>query len=222
MTPAVNSRSAADAPPPKMPALSQDAAFPHEALLRLPQLHREVSRNFSEARLLARAPAAALLLMLAGAATLLCAARDESLTIQAGFAWSVLVWAGIALMTRTYIRGFARAADPVPLSVAAADLRAILLYTGLAWGAGAYLVLPAAVPALAALAFALLPPLGLTLLLRDERAATAFALPVALLAGAALTEAGRAGLAAAIGPAVLIAGFLPCLLRRSPALPQLR
>ena len=110
MTPAVNSRSAADAPPPKMPALSQDAAFPHEALLRLPQLHREVSRNFSEARLLARAPAAALLLMLAGAATLLCAARDESLTIQAGFAWSVLVWAGIALMTRTYIRGFARAA----------------------------------------------------------------------------------------------------------------
>jgi hypothetical protein len=220
MTPAVNSRSAAEKPPPAMPALPQDV--PHDALLRLPRLHREVSRNFSEARLLARAPAAALLLMLAGAATLLCAARTEGLSIQSGFAWSVLVWAGIALMTRTYIRGFARAADPVPLGVAAADLRAILLYTGLAWGTGAYLVLPAALPALAALAFALLPPLGLALLLRDERGATAFALPVALLAGAALTEAGRAGLAAVIGPAVLIAGFLPCLLRRSPALPQLR
>jgi hypothetical protein len=198
-----------------MMAQSGDTALPRDALLRLPQLHREFSRNFSEARLLARAPAAALLLMLAGAATLLCVSWSGGLTIQSGFAWSVLVLGGIALMTRTYIRGLARAADPVPLSTAAADLRAILLCTGLAWGAGAYLILPAAVPALAALAFALLPPLSLALLLRDERAATAFALPVALLAGAALVEAGRAGLAAVIGPAVLIAGFLPCLLRRS-------
>jgi hypothetical protein len=191
-------------------------ALPREALTRLPHLHREARRNFGEARLLARSPAAAMLLMTAGALVLLiCGLPGEGVTIKAGFAWSALLLTGIAAMTRNYIRGFARALDRVPLPAAAADLRAILLYTGLAWGAGAYLVMPVTAFAAAALAFAVLPPLALVLLLRDEGAAAAFTVPVALLgAGAALMQAGQAGLAAAIVTADLAVTFLPHLLRR--------
>lgn len=192
--------------------------LPREALARLPLLHREARRNFGDARLLARSPAAAMLLMLMGAATLVtCAAMGDGLAIKPGFAWAVLVLTGIAAMTRNYVRGFARALDRVPLRAAAADLRAILLYTGLAWGMGAYLVMPVVPLAAAALPFAVLPPLLLVLLLRDEGAAVAFTVPTAMLAaGAALMQAGPPGLglSATILAVDMTVVFLPYVLHR--------
>src|SRR5271154_2952099 len=123
--------------------------IPHDYLARLPLLYDEAARDVRLGAFLSRSVAAAGLLMLAGAAALLAGGG----TLQSDFVWSVLVLAGIAAMTVNYIRGQATPLSRVNLDVAAGDLRAILLYTGFAWGAGAFLSLPAAPGALLALAF---------------------------------------------------------------------
>jgi hypothetical protein len=123
--------------------------------------------------------------MLAGAATL---ALDGG-TLQSDFVWSVLVLAGITAMTFNYLRGQG-SLRRTSIEVSAADLRAILLYTGFAWGAGAFLALPAHPGVLPALAFAIAPVLMMVALLRDEGAIAAFTAPaIVLTAAAALFKA---------------------------------
>ena len=138
--------------------------IPYQALSRLPALHGEASRNMHLSQFLARSPQACIALMLAGAVALVWAGG----TLKADFAWAMLVLIGIVAMTRNYIRGFARSLRRVPLQEAASDLRVLLLYTGAAWGAGAFLVMPA-LPALT-FAFAAGPSLACALILQDEKA----------------------------------------------------
>jgi hypothetical protein len=64
-----------------------------------------------------------------------------------------------------------------------------LLYCGVVWGAGVFLVLPPTPSPLMAAGFALLPALALSLLLKDEKGATAFTVPVTVMtAGAAQAQ----------------------------------
>lgn len=113
-------------------------------------------------------------------------------------------------MTRNYIRGFARSLRRVPLQEAAADLRVLLLYTGAAWGAGGFLVMPAH-PLLPVL-FVALPAGALAMILRERLAAALFCLPAALVAaGAALQGGAPAMTAGAILAAGLGAPFLSAL-----------
>lgn len=156
-----------------------------QSLARLPVLHDEARQNFQVAAFLSRAPQAALLLMAAAAAVL---AGDWG-SLRADFAWSLLLLVGIVGITRNYIRGFARSLRRIPLHEAAADFRALLMFCGVVWGSGVFLVLPPAPAPLLAAAFAIVPALALSLLLQDLKAATAFTVPAAVMtAGAAQAQ----------------------------------
>jgi hypothetical protein len=156
-------------------------AIPHASLARLPLLHAEAAQNALLGRFVARSVTAAGLLMLAGGAVLLAGGG----TLSSDFAWSLLVLAGIAAMAVNYIRGPARSLRRTSLQASADDLRAILFYTGFAWGAGAFLALPADPSAALVFAFALGPVLLMLALLQDEGGIAAFTAPIAGLTAAA-------------------------------------
>lgn len=157
-----------------------------DALSALPRLHAEANANFALAQFLSRTPAASLILMASGAGVLLATAGGSSL--KAGFAWAVLVLIGVIAMTRNFIRGFARSLRRVPLEEAASDLRVLLLYTGAAWGAGAFLVLPTLPAPALAFSFAVIPALAMTFALKDLRGSLYFLWPAALATMAAAVQ----------------------------------
>ena len=208
---------------------SYDDGVPRAALSRLPALHGEASRNMVLSRFLARSPQACITLMLVGAVVLTwSSAGDGAASLKADFAWVSLVLIGIVGMTRNYIRGFARSLRRVPLQEAASDLRMLLLYTGAAWGAGAFLVMPdLPAPALVFL-FAALPASAAAMLLRDAKGVAAFILPSSA-AIAAATLMGVWPLDVWVATAVLVAGavimgltMLHCAMRgRHNPVPQL-
>jgi hypothetical protein len=102
------------------------------------------------------------------------------------FAWTLLVLTGVGAMLRSYIQSIAQAFDRLPLREAAKDLRAVLLYTGFAWGAGAFLLLGNNPMPIMGLCFAVLPPAILLPLLRDKDAGLFFLGPVTVLTAAAM------------------------------------
>jgi len=171
------------------PGIDSLTAAPAQSLTRLAYLHDEAQYNLYTARFLARSPHATLLLM-AAAAVVLAVGRTKGWgSLRADFAWSLLLLVGIVGITRNFIRGFARSLRRTPLEEAAADLCALLIYCGVAWGAGVFLVLPPAPSPLLAASFALLPSLALSLLLKNEKGAVAFTVPVIVMtAGAAQAQ----------------------------------
>ena len=152
------------------------APLPHAALSRLPQLHEESRLALRRAGLLSRAVPAAGALLAMGTVTALLGGSGLGPT----FAWSLLVLGGICAILVSHLRTAAVFKD---MAGSAADLRAILLYLGVAWGLGAFLAL-APQPILIA-AFAAVPTLALALLLRDGPAILAFGAPVTLISLAA-------------------------------------
>jgi hypothetical protein len=128
------------------------------------------------AGLLARTIPVAGLLLALGAITALLGGG----TLGATFLWSVAVIGGVIAVIASYLRTTAVFKD---MAGSAADLRAILLYLGVAWGLGAFLALAAQPVAL--IAFAVIPTMGVALLLRDNPAIASFAGPVTLLTAAA-------------------------------------
>ena len=205
-----------------------DDSVPRAALSRLPALHGEASRNMHLSQFLARSPQLCIALMLAGMAALAWAAGGGGASLKADFAWVSLVLIGIVGMTRNYIRGFARSLRRVPLQEAASDLRMLLLYTGAAWGAGAFLVMPDLPAPAPVFIFAALPALAAAVLLRDAKGVTAFILPSsAAIAAAALMGAWPLDVwvaAAVLGAGGIITGLtmLHCAMRgRHNPVPQL-
>ena len=143
------------------------------------------------------------------------------LLAQCALRYQILVLGliGIVGMTRNYIRGFARSLRRVPLQEAASDLRMLLLYTGAAWGAGAFLVMPdLPAPALVFL-FAALPALSAAMLLRDAKGVAAFILPssagiaAAALMGAWPLDVWVAAAVLAAGGAITGVTMLHCAMR---------
>jgi hypothetical protein len=155
--------------------------IPHAALDRLKLLDVESLEAAGLVRFLAGAVNAAGALILLGMAMLTFAAGAS---LKSCFIWALLVLVGIGALLYSYIRSTA-AFDRVPLNEAAQDLRAILLYAGFAWGAGAFLVLSPAAGPVTALAFAALPSLAVALLLADRDGPLAFVLPVTAMSLAA-------------------------------------
>lgn len=155
------------------------------ALRRLSHLHGEAGRNLALAQFLARSPAVCVILMLAGIGLLTWAGMAGGGSLRADFGWAALVLFGVAAMTRNYIRGFARSLRRTPLEEAASDLTMLLLYTGAAWGMGAFLVMPdLPAPAMTFL-FAAAPSLGVALALKHARGTLAFVVPASLIPAAA-------------------------------------
>jgi hypothetical protein len=104
---------------------------------------------------------------------------------------------------------------------AARELRAVLLYMGTAWGAGAFLALPAALPTVPLILFAAVPALSLALLFADAGGLAGFMGPATLLtiAAALIRPLPHAGIDAALLLVVqwgLISGILIRGRRRAP------
>jgi hypothetical protein len=163
--------------------------------------------------------------MLAGAAALISAGGGS---LKADFVWVMLVLIGIVAMTRNYIRGFARSLRRVPLQEAASDLRVLLLYTGAAWGAGAFLVMPSLPAPTLAFAFVAAPSLACTLALPDEIGVVAFIVPAAMatataaMLGAWPFDIWLAGTTLVTGTAIACWSMLQCAMRaRRHLLPAL-
>ena len=151
-----------------------------QSLARLPRLHDEARLDLQAFALLERSPRAALILMVSGAIVL----TGGWTSLRAAFAWSLLVLAGVIGIVRNFIRGFA-ASRRIPAPQAGAALRTLLVFCGIAWGSGAFLVLPRAPSIALAAAFALLPGLAMSLALKDRKGAICFAVPAAAITAAA-------------------------------------
>ena len=154
--------------------------MPHQALALLPVLHRQAGRELDLWRLLASSPPFCVALMLESGAALSWSAGATNTALGPAFVWAAAVLAGIVAMTRNHICGFTRVPRAISLPQAARELRLLLVYTGLAWGLGAFLILPPS-PVWTALVFAAVPSLSAALILKREKSAIAFAVPVALL-----------------------------------------
>ncbi len=173
-------------PAPARP-LAAPASQPHgasrDALGRLSQIHAETFEAAQAARFLRSAVNAGALLLVCGGLALALAGGAG---IQTEFAWTLAVLAGVGAMLRAYIKSSAQGFDRTPLREAAKDLRAVLAYTGVAWGAGAFLLLGANPIPFAGLCFAILPTLGLAMVLKDRTATLSFLAPVTALSAAAI------------------------------------
>jgi hypothetical protein len=194
-------------------------AIPHAALARLTMLRREAGQDLRLLRFLASAPQACLVLLAAGACVWVWTRLSAgSATLEGEFAWVSSVLIGIVAMTGLHIRSYARSGAPMPLDKAAAKLRRRLFYTGMAWGSGAFLMMPDLPSPVLAIGFAAGPGLALGLLLGDQKGATAFNAPVILAtATAACLGASGPWLAAAILAAGLLIFSLPMLQREISA-----
>jgi len=190
------------------------ASVPGAALRRLPELHDESRLALRRAGLMARAvPAAGSLL---GLGTLAAMFGGGALTPT--FVWSLLVFLGVAAVLASHLRAASVFKD---LPGSAADMRAILLYLGVAWGAGAFLAL-APEPVLLVL-FAVAPSLVLARLLGDLPAILAFTAPATLLTFAALgLRTGNMNAAALLMLFQAIGGFWLLRNRTNGAEPGLR
>ncbi len=160
-------------------ALANDVRnAPADAVAKLAVLHAEAEETARLAALLGRALHAAIALPLA--ATLVIALSSGS-TIAPRVAWAVLVAMASLAIARAYASAVGRPFERAALRAFAHDLMAVLVYSGCAWGAGAFLVLPGSAPVGSALVFAAAPALGIGLLLREPRAVLFFLAPVATL-----------------------------------------
>jgi hypothetical protein len=171
----------------------------------LPLLHREAGRDLHLWRLLASSPRFCVALMVQGAVVLAWTAQAS---LGAKFAWAVAVLLGVAALTDNHIRGFARTPRQVSLPSAARELRLLLLYLGLAWGLGAFLVPPQ--PSALAFFFVAVPGLTAATILKDEMGTIAFGASASLLAAVAAAWHGGPRAAGTMGAilfaAVSIAG----------------
>ena len=147
--------------------------LPLAALDQLARLHVETSEASRLAKFLRASVHAASLFMLMGACVLFL---GGGATIGRNFSWAVLVLAGVVGLLYSYIRTNA-AFDRAPVAQAARNLRAILLYLGVAWGTGAFLAMPSDLSILPAILFAVGPALLLALLLNDTAGLLAFLTP---------------------------------------------
>ena len=160
-------------------ALAEDLRNkPSSAVAKLAILHAEAEETSRLAKLLGRSLHAAIALPLA-------AMMPIALSADAGaaprVAWAVLIIVASLAIARAYANTIGRPFERAALHTFANDLTAVLLYCGIAWGAGAFLVLSQSSPVGSALVFATAPALGLGLLLRDRRAILLFLAPAAAL-----------------------------------------
>jgi hypothetical protein len=162
--------------PDRSPAtVLPEAASP---LARLSALHEEATETAQLANLLGRS------IYVAGALcamTLLAIAASGIGEIAKAVVWAVLVLAAAGILALRYARTIKEPFQRPALKDFAQDLSAILLYAGFAWGAGAFLILPAASSVVAALLFAVGASGVVAAVLRERAAVFLFLAPVAAL-----------------------------------------
>jgi divalent metal cation (Fe/Co/Zn/Cd) transporter len=170
-------------------------------LAKLKSLHAEAEETAHLANLLGRSGYAGIALPFLAVVTM---GLSVEMNPAAQMVWLVFVGAIAGAMLFSYRRAMARPFERPVLKEFAKDLSAILLFAGFAWGSGAFLALPAATPAAAAIAFAVLPAAIVAYLLRDRTALFLFLAPVtALTVAACLLKPFAGGWIAAVAVLVL-------------------
>ena len=171
---------------------------PLSPLGRLKALHSEARETARLANLLGRSLYIAIALPLGAAATLDLADRG----LAPELSWAALVLVAAAVLFRAYRHTMAAPFERAALRAFADDLKAILLYAGFAWGAGAFLALTGSTDPIVTVLFATIMCAGVTALLRSADMALHFTAPVAVLTAAATVLRPLAG-GAVVGVAVL-------------------
>ena len=193
-------------------------APPAAAFDQLARLHVETSEVGRLVMFLRASLNSASLFMLMGTCVLFL---GGDATMPRNFAWATIMLAGVVGLLYSYIRTNAAVFDRAPVSVSARHLRLIFLYMGFAWGAGAFLAVPAMLPSFEAVLFAAIPTLLLALILHDGPATLAFLMPAGLLtlASAFLHSWPHPMVDALLILGLQWASFLGIVLRRRTALP---
>ena len=155
-----------------------EAQGPRNPVALLASLHREAEETARLANLLGRSIHAAIALPILAAATL--ALGGVGLAESA--AWMVFVLAASAAIGFCYRRTIAAPFERAALKSFSRDLNAILAFGGFAWGAGAFLALPASTGIGAVVLFAAGASTAVAVLLRERESAFLFLAPVAALA----------------------------------------
>lgn len=146
-------------------------------LAKLATLHAEAEVTARLANLLGRSIVAAG--ALTGIAGLTIAAGMPS--VNASLAWIVLVMLGIGAMARSYRAAISSPFLRESLETFARELTPITLYCGFAWGAGAFLALPAETSLIGAVLFVGAPIFAVAFLLREQQEVLSFTLPLLAL-----------------------------------------
>jgi len=159
-------------------------------LVRLAELHREAEEVAQLANLLGRSiQMAAALAVMAGIVL-----AFSSPNLAQGAAWATFVLAAAGAIGIIYRNAIARPFERAALLTFFHDFRAAMLFAGAAWGAGAFLVLPAAANIGAAVLFAAGAGTIVALILRERESTMLFLAPMAaMVAAAALLKPLAAG-----------------------------
>jgi hypothetical protein len=169
-------------------------------LTRLAQVHAEAVETARLANLLGRSLYATGALAAIAVAAL---AAGGGAGLSQAVAWAILMAVGLLAMARAYAFAIRQPFERAALHAFSQDMRACLLYAGFAWGAGAFLALPAAAPALAVLVFAAAPALSLAVLLREREAVLPFVAPAAGLSSLACAARPFSGSTLAVGSVLM-------------------
>jgi hypothetical protein len=195
-------------------------------MARLAALHDEAEETAILANLLGRAPYAAATLATLAVLTIVLAGVGASLAETA--VWGVFMLIATAAFVRIYANAIRGAFERATLKNFHEDAKAVALYAGFAWGAGAFLCLPATAAVSMLLVFATGASAILAVMLRDPALTFAFVAPATILSAAAAlirplaAGAGGAVLVLLAGLAVLAASYgADRLMRRSRAMPAL-
>ena len=188
-----------------VPTPSAEAPAASNPLSRLAQIHAEAVETARLANLLGRSLHAAIALAVLAGLALALRGAGLSQTV----AWTILMTVGLLAMVRAYAFAIRQPFERASLHAFAQDLYACLLYAGFAWGAGAFLALPAASSGSIALLFAAAPTIVLAALLRERRSVLLFLAPVAGLTSLACVlrpfTAGALAAAVALVAAAILA-----------------
>jgi hypothetical protein len=159
-------------------SIAKVAEHPMPAVIaKLMSLHAEAEDTARLVSLLQRTLYAAIALLLMGAA----AAGVFHHFGSATFSWAVLMLVAIGGVSRCYAMAYNASFELPALQAFESDLGKVLLMSGVAWGMGTFLVVPAhALTGVVAL-FAIVPCLVLAVLLRTRLPVLLFVAPVALL-----------------------------------------
>jgi hypothetical protein len=163
---------------PQAPAAEFSESRRDNSLAKLAALHIEAEETAHLANLLGRS--AGIAVAIAGGAAS-AALLLSSISNTATLVWLFLSLAGVAALLVAYARTIRAPFERAALLSFREDLKAVLLYAGFAWGAGAWLILPYEIGAAAAVAFAALPVGAIATLSRDRDCAFLFGVPVTAL-----------------------------------------
>lgn len=192
---------------------------------RLAALHEEAKETALLANILGHAPAAAISLSVA---ILITVSLTHGAPLVPMLAWITLVGIGLAALVRAYSQAIRAPFERAPLRAFHEDLKAIMLYGGFAWGAGAYLALPESAGLALLVTFAVGGCAVVATTLRTRQASLAFIVPVATLSAFAAVlrplDSGALGAALVlIGCAAVVGGLYAAerFMGPSPSVPRL-